>query len=288
MAGTIAEVGPAVPGWRAGDQVTVPFVCACGSCPSCRAGDQQVCLDQVQPGFTRWGSFAEYVVIPRAQQNLIRLPAGLSFPAAALLGCRFGTAYRAVCLAGQARPGEWTVVFGCGGLGLSAVMIAAAAGARVLAVDPSRAARALATRHGAQEALAADGDLADRIREITGGGAALSVDAIGSAQVAQAALESLRPGGRHVQAGLLPEPVRLDMSGLIAAELQWLGSHGLAAHDYPPLLALVESGAVRPGDLVTATIGLDGAPAALAGMTAASPAGITVIQPSAASAAAGG
>jgi threonine dehydrogenase-like Zn-dependent dehydrogenase len=170
-------------------------------------------------------------------------------------------------------------VFGCGGVGLSAVMIGAAAGTRVIAVDVSQQALALARRHGAEHAVPAGDGAAEQIRQLTGGGAQLTVDAAGSGQVAQAALRSLRPRGRHVQAGLLVSPVRLDASPLIAGELQWLGSHGMAAHEYPALLAEVGSGALRPADLVTRIIGLDEAPAALAAMSSGGPAGMTVIEP---------
>lgn len=137
LAGVVEDVGPGVGSWRAGDRVTVPFVCACGSCTACAAGDQQVCERQTQPGFTHWGSFAEYVAIENADVNLVALPEEMTFPTAASLGCRFATAFRAVVTVGRVRPGEWVAVHGCGGVGLSAVMIAAAAGARVVAVDVS-------------------------------------------------------------------------------------------------------------------------------------------------------
>ncbi len=279
IAGTVIATGPDVRGWAAGDRVTVPFVCACGDCAQCRAGNHQVCLRQEQPGFTYWGSFAEYVAIPHAGVNLVRLPGDLGFAGAASLGCRFATAYRAVRQVGQVAAGDWLAVFGCGGVGLSAVTIGAAAGASVIAVDVSPAALALASRHGAAYALAAGPDAAGRIRDITGGGAHLSIDAIGSAAVAQSALRCLRPGGRHVQVGLLPGDVSMDMRPLIAGELQWLGSHGMAAHDYPGMLELVGSGAVRPGDLVTRVIGLDDVPDALAEMSAGGTPGMTVIRP---------
>jgi D-arabinose 1-dehydrogenase-like Zn-dependent alcohol dehydrogenase len=279
IAGTIAALGRDVRGWSEGDRVTVPFVCACGACEQCRAGNQQVCLNQEQPGFTYWGSFAEYVAVPWAEVNLVALPAGLGFDGAASLGCRFATAYRAVRQVGRVCAGEWAAVFGCGGVGLSAIMIGAASGARVVAIDISPGALALAAGHGAAQVLAFGPDIADRVREVTGGGAHLSVDAIGSAEVTQTALRSLRPHGRHVQIGLLPGAVSLDMSALIAGELQWLGSHGMAAHGYPEMLDLVGSGAVRPGELVTRAIGLDDVPDALVAMSTAGPPGVTVIRP---------
>ncbi|MDQ1741744.1 MAG: alcohol dehydrogenase [Pseudonocardiales bacterium] len=285
LAATIAEVAPGVRGWRRGQRVIVPFICACGDCEQCREGNQQVCTRQLQPGFNYWGSFAEYVAIPYAEVNLVALPDELGYDSAAALGCRFATAYRAVTAVGAVRPGEWLAVFGCGGVGLSVVMIAAALGARVIAVDTNPAALSMATRQGAQytilggAASGGDADVAEQIRQLTGGGAAVTMDAIGAQSVVQTALASLRPRGRHVQLGLLPDRVTLDLSLLAFRELAWLGSHGMAAHDYPAMLELVRSGAVRPDELVTATIDLDEVGPALAAMSGASPAGITVIHP---------
>lgn len=279
LAGTVAAVGPQVRGWAVGERVTVPFVCGCGACAQCRAGEHQVCPNQQQPGFTYWGSFAEYVAVPRAEVNLVRLPAQLELAGAAALGCRFATAYRGVVQVGAVRAGETLVVFGCGGVGLSAVMVGHALGAVVLAVDPDRDALAAAARFGAAHTLVAGPEVPAAVRGLTGGGADLTVDAVGAAAVVAQALDCLRPRGRHVQLGLLPHDVRLDMSVLIARELSWLGSHGLAAPGYPRLLALVESGALRPQDLVTRVIGLAEAPAALAAMDHGSPTGITVIRP---------
>lgn len=279
LAGTIAAMGSQVSGWRPGDRVAVPFICACGRCAQCRAGHQQVCTEQLQPGFNYWGSFAEYVAIPFAEVNLVTLPPQVPFDTAAALGCRFATSYRAVVSVAAVRPGEWLAVFGCGGVGLSAVMIAAAAGARVIAVDPRPAARELAGRHGAEHLLPAAPDIAGRLVELTGGGADVTIDAIGAESVVQACLRSLRPRGRHVQVGLLPEPVRLDLSLLAFRELSWLGSHGMAAHDFPRLLELIGSGALRPDQLITDRIPLAGVGQALAGMTESSTAGITMIRP---------
>ena len=287
LAATIVELDPAVRGWRVGQRVVVPFICACGACEQCLEGNQQVCTRQLQPGFNYWGSFAEYVAVPYAAVNLVALPDELADDTAAALGCRFATAYRAVTAVGNVQPGEWLAVFGCGGVGLSAVMIAAARGAQVIAVDTNPAALSMATRHGAQHTMLAGGsdpagsgdDLAEQIGQLTGGGAAVTMDAIGAASVVQTALASLKPRGRHVQLGLLPDRVQLDMSYLAFRELSWLGSHGMAAHDYPAMIELVRSGAVRPDELVTGVIGLDGVGQALAAMSGAAPAGITVIHP---------
>lgn len=274
-------------GWRPGDRVTVPFVCACGSCADCAAGDQQVCARQTQPGFTHWGSFADYVALEHADVNLVAVPEELSYATAAGLGCRFATAFRAVVAQGRVAPGEWVAVHGCGGVGLSAVMIAAAAGARVVAVDTAPEALALARGFGAAhtvDAGAVGGATAAAVRELTGGGAHLSLDALGSPVTAAASVAGLRRRGRHVQVGLLPTAAGetiLPMERIIGWELEVLGSHGMAAHAYPPMMELVRAGALRPDLLVTSTIPLDAAPAALAAMGSAPGRGVTIIRPGA-------
>ncbi|MEU1919500.1 zinc-dependent alcohol dehydrogenase family protein [Streptomyces albogriseolus] len=284
LAGVVETAGPRVTRWRAGDRVTVPFVCACGSCPACAAGDQQVCERQTQPGFTHWGSFAQYVALDHADVNLVAVPDGMAYATAASLGCRFATAYRAVVQQGRVAAGEWVAVHGCGGVGLSAVMIAAAAGARVVAVDVSPGALGLARRFGAAECVDASAvdDPAAAVRELTGGGAHLSLDALGAPLTCAASVNGLRRRGRHVQVGLLPSETGatpVPMARAVALELEILGSHGMAAHAYPPMLDLVRAGVLRPDLLVTSVIGLDAAPAALAAMDGAPAAGVTVIEP---------
>ncbi len=281
FAGTIAEVGSDVTRWRVGDRVAVPFVCACGRCLVCESGNHQVCPHQWQPGFDGWGGFAEYVALPAADVNLVKLPHDISFEIAASLGCRVATAYRAVATIGRCAPGEEVVVHGAGGVGLAAVMIARALGARVIAVDPSSGAREAAMRLGAANALEPGSLLLEQIRDVTSGGPHLSVEAIGDSLTCLTSIESLRPRGRHVQVGLLPAGTTTDpvpMHRVISRELEVLGSHGLAAHDYPELLALVSSGRLRPELMVGRTIDLDDVPAAFALIgTPEQPPGITLI-----------
>jgi alcohol dehydrogenase len=135
LAGLIETAGRNVNNFKTGDRVTVPFVGGCGSCAQCVSGNQQVCDFQFQPGFTHWGAFAEYVAIDHADTNLVRLPDEIDFATASSLGCRFITSFRAVVDQGKVLPGQWVAVWGCGGVGLSAVMIAAALGAKVVAID---------------------------------------------------------------------------------------------------------------------------------------------------------
>jgi len=266
LAGAVAALGRGVRGWAVGDRVTVPFVNACGRCAQCAAGEHQVCTAQTQPGFTRWGSLAELVTVDAAEVNLVALPDGLAAATAAALGCRYATAYRAVVQVGRVRPGEWLAVHGCGGVGLSAVQVAVAAGARVVAVDLSPAALDLARGFGAEAIVDGGADAAAAIVELTGGGAHVSLDAVGAAATCEGSVRSLRPRGRHVQVGLLP-PAQgrpaVPMELVIARELEVLGSHGMAAHAYPELLGLVAAGRLAPERLVTRTLTLEEAAQAL-------------------------
>ena len=261
LAGTVEAVGPLVTRWSVGDRVTVPFVCACGACPVCLGGDPQVCPSQTQPGFTHWGSFATYVALDAADVNLVRLPDDMDFSTAASLGCRFATAFRAVAQVGRVRPDEWVVVHGCGGVGLSAVQVAVAHGARVVAVDVSAEALALASSFGALVTVdASAGGVVEAVVDASGGGAALSLDCLGSAATCVDSVLSLARRGRHVQVGLLPGgPTPLPMDRVIGWELEVLGSHGMAASSYPQMLSMVASGKLRPDLLVTREISLDDA-----------------------------
>ncbi len=283
LAGVVAEVGAGVTRWRPGDRVTVPFVCGCGTCEYCRAGDAQVCPHQTQPGFTGPGSFAERVAVHAADLNLVALPGSVDFVTAASLGCRFATAYRALTVHGRLAGGDWLAVHGCGGLGLSAVMIGVALGANVIAVDIAAAALDRAAALGAKHLVdaATDPDPARTVRELTDGGATVSVDALGSPGTAVASVRGLRRRGRHVQAGLLLGPAAtppLPMDLVVARELSVHGTHGMAAADYPPLLALVANRTLRPDLLVGPVLGLADAPAALAAMDRpATEPGMTVI-----------
>jgi alcohol dehydrogenase len=280
LAGEVHAVGDDVTRWRVGDRVTVPFICACGRCSSCAAGDQQVCSRQTQPGFTHWGSFAEYVAIDHADVNLVALPEEMTYATAAALGCRFATAFRSVVAQGRVRSGEWVVVHGCGGVGLSAVMIAAACGAQVVAVDVNPSALALAKQFGATRCLEAVPDVVSHIVDATHGGAHLSLDALGHPVTAANSILSLRRRGRHVQVGLLPaDTTALPMARVIGWELEILGSHGMPAHAYGPMMDLVATGSLRPDLLVARTIGLAEAADALAEMDRSTAAGMTMIKP---------
>ena len=282
LAGVVEETGKNVTRWRHGDRVTVPFVCACGTCPECVSGNHQVCDHQFQPGFTGWGSFAQFVAIRYADVNLVRLPEELDFVTAASLGCRFSTSYRAVVAQGQVVPGQWVAVHGCGGVGLSAIMIAHALGAQVIAVDIDGKVLNLAKRLGTAVTIDAkeNADVAGAIRDVTGRGADVSIDALGSVTTCSNSILCLRKRGRHVQVGLLAGEdylPRIPMHQVIARELQIYGSHGMQASKYGEIFAMIVSGKLNPKAMMGKTVPLEDAPTELAKMGQFGSVGITVI-----------
>lgn len=282
LAGVVVEVGRDVRKWLGGERVTVPFVAGCGACSTCARGDHQVCPHQFQPGFHAWGSYAELVALRYADVNLLAVPDSISSLAAAGLGCRLATAYRAIALQGAVREGDWVAVYGCGGVGLSAVTVAAALGARSIAIDVRPGPLEQARRFGAVGTIdASKCDAAAAVVDLTGGGADVSLDCLGSRGTFAASVASLRRRGRHVQVGLLvgedADPPAA-MGRVLGRELEVVGSHGLAAHDYEGLFRLIEAGRVDPLALVDRTIPLAEAPAALAALGEYRGAGMTIIE----------
>ncbi|MHB8933814.1 MAG: zinc-dependent alcohol dehydrogenase family protein [Bellilinea sp.] len=282
LAGVIAAVGKNVRHFTPGDRVTLPFVCGCGVCPQCVSGNHQVCDHQFQPGFTHWGSFAEYVAIHYADVNLVRLPETVDFTTAASLGCRFVTSFRAVVDQGKTSAGQWVAVHGCGGVGLSAIMIASAVGARVVAVDISDDKLELARAFGADAVVNAKRveDVVGAVKDLTGGGAHVSLDALGSLSTCFNSVANLRKRGKHIQVGLMlggqnHPPVPMDK--VIANELEILGSHGIQAYRYPALMEMIAAGKLHPERLVQKTITLDEALVELVNMDTFASSGVTVI-----------
>ena len=282
FAGIVETVGKDVSKFKVGDRVTVPFINACGNCNECHSGNHQVCGNQTQPGFTHWGSFAEYTTVDHADVNLVTLPEHMDFTTAASLGCRFVTAFRAVVDQGGVTAGQWVAVHGCGGVGLSAIMIAGAAGANVIAVDIAEDKLALAKSLGAVITLNANNtdDVAAAIKEVTKGGAHVSLDALGHPVTCVNSINCLRKLGKHIQVGLLlaehaTPPIPMD--NVVANELQILGSHGMQAFRYNAMMALILSGKLQPEKLLGKTIALEDAIDAMVDMDTSTSVGVTVV-----------
>jgi len=282
LAGVVEATGKDVVRWNIGDRVTLPFVCGCGNCPQCASGNHQVCDQQFQPGFTHWGSFAEYVAIDYADVNLVQLPDEIDFVTAASLGCRFVTSFRAIAEQGKVSGGQWVAVHGCGGVGLSAIMIANALGANVVAVDINDEKLDFAKSIGATATVNATKteDVVQNIIDLTEGGAHVSVDALGSSVTCFNSIANLRKHGKHIQVGLMLADHRhpaVPMDKIIANELEILGSHGMQAHQYPVLLSMIRAGKLFPEKLIRKTISIEESLDELINMDSFSGIGITVI-----------
>ncbi|WP_102107383.1 zinc-binding dehydrogenase [Oceaniglobus roseus] len=277
--GEVVEAGPRAR-HRVGEVLVAPFILACGACPACQSGHQNTCPNQRLPGFAEPGAFAEYVAVP-FDHNLSPLPESLSPVVAAGLGCRVTTAWHALTGRAAVQPGEWLAVHGTGGIGLAALILGRALGARVVVVDVVAEKLTHALGLGAEAAVnARDGDVAARIREITGGGAHVSVEALGIAETTNASIACLRPLGRHVQVGM---PVghtawmEIDMNTVYMKNLALFGTRGMPSWRFPSLLSLIEGGRVDMRPMIAREIALSEVGRELAAFNGPTPPGVAVV-----------
>lgn len=270
--GVVEEAGNEVRNFKPGDRVVVPFNQGDGTCEYCRTGFSNCCNAIQIPGVTYWGGYGRYVAVPGADMNLVSLPEKVSFADAAALGCRFMTSFHGIVDQAQVKPGEWVVVYGCGGVGLSAINIAAAVGANVIGVDLDDAKLELAKKIGATHVV--NGKKTDPINpvmDMTQGGAHVAVDALGIATTCRNSIMSLRKRGRHLQMGLTTQvekgEVQVPIDRVVLMELQLIGSLGMQASRYPSMLQMVGTGKLTPGTMVTKHIRLEDASGVLNEMT---------------------
>ncbi|MDA9019648.1 zinc-dependent alcohol dehydrogenase family protein [Flavimaricola sp.] len=277
--GEVVEAGPRAR-HREGERLVAPFILACGACPTCQSGQGHTCPNQRLPGFIEPGAFAEYVAVP-FDHNLAVLPASLTPTVAAGLGCRVTTAWHALTGRASVQAGEWLAVHGTGGIGLAAVILGRALGARVIAVDIVPEKLALALSLGAEAAVdAREGTTAATIRDLTGGGAHVSVEALGIAATTNASIECLRPLGRHVQVGM---PVghtarmEINMNAVYMGNLAVYGTRGMPSWRYPSLLSLIEAGRIDMSPMIAREIALSQTGSELAAFNGPTPPGVAVI-----------
>ena len=262
LVGRIVAVGKDVKNFKEGERVTVPFVGGCGHCYECQSGNHQVCDHQSQPGFTHWGAFAEYVKLDYADINLVKVPEEITNETASLLGCRFITSFRAIVEQGKIKGGEYLAVHGCGGVGLSAIMIAKALGAQVIAIDIKDDTLEFAKELGAVATVNANSvsNVVEAVRELSDGGVHVSLDGLGSQTTCFNSIANLRKRGRHVQVGLMTgdsQHPKIPMDQVIAHELEILGSHGMQAHKYADMLQMIKNGRLSPDKLLEKTVRLE-------------------------------
>lgn len=268
--GVVEEVGGSVTGFRKGDRVVSPFGHACGKCEFCDDGHQNVCADIQIPSMHYTGGYAAYTKVANADVNLVKLPDAIGYPEAAGMGCRFVTAYHGVVDQAAVKPGEWVAVFACGGVGLAAVNIASALGAKVVAVSRNEGKLGLAKQLGAVHAVQAGAKAAEEVVELTGGGAHVSVDALGASETAIPAIMSLRVRGRHLRLGMSNKSdngqIGVPVDVILFRELSVMGSFGMQAARFPEMLGMVEAGKLNLGLLVGNTVALEEAGDVLASM----------------------
>lgn len=279
--GEVVAVAADVTRWRVGDRVIAPFILGCGRCADCSAGHQTVCAHQSIPGFTRDGAYAEFVAVDYADANLTALPETLPAEIAAGLGCRVTTAFQALVGRACVQAGEWVAVFGGGGVGTSALLLARALGARVVVVDVVPEKLAYAKALGADATVdGRAGDAACAVRELTGGGAHVAIEALGIESTTVAALACLRRLGRVVQIGMPTGQharMTLPMDAIYSGQLTLQGTRGMPSWRYPSLLNLIAGGQLDLAPLVTRTVSLSRASAELAAFDHPAPPGVAVI-----------
>ena len=276
--GTVVEAGASAK-YKVGDRLIAPFILACGSCPECDTGVSNACENAIVPGVGAPGAYAEYVALP-FDHNLVHLPQTLSPALAAGLGCRVTTAWHALTDRANVRAGEWVAVHGTGGIGLSALLLAKMLGAQVVAVDVVDEKLDHAKGLGADATVnASKENVADAIRDITDGGAHVSIEALGIEQTTNASVECLATLGRHVHVGMPAGSgmMQINMRAIYSKQLSFFGTRGMPSWKYPTLLSMIERGAVDLSPMVAREVPLSAASAELRAMSGPTSPGTAVI-----------
>jgi propanol-preferring alcohol dehydrogenase len=246
IAGVIESVGEGVSAARIGERVLVYYYEGCGDCRYCRSGDEQLCPQpRAQPGFTSDGGYAEFLVV--RGRNCVTVPDAVALTDIAPMGCAGSTAVHAGKMA-RVVPGEFAVIHGVGGVGLALMQYAKAAGAHVIAVDLGAEKVALARRMGADFAIDAEveANVPARIASLTGEGADVVFELVGTTQTMRLAAAMLRRRGRMVMVGYTAETFQIHPVELIVRELSVMGSVGSTLQDVHDVVRLVAAGVITP------------------------------------------
>lgn len=282
--GVVEEVGKNVKDFKKGDRVIVPFCLGDGalSCPDCMGGRSNICKNLGIIGCTCDGGYGKYVNVPAANYNLVTLPESIDFIEGSVLGCRFMTSYHGVVNRAKIQPGESLVVYGAGGIGLSAIHVASSIGAYVIAVDITDEKLEKAKSIGAHAVVNVNNDdPVAAVIEITKGGAHVSVDALGEPETCLNGVLSLKKGGRHIQIGLTTSKdkgdVTLPVDLMIAKENTFMGCLGMPRSEYSGMLAHITNGSIRPRELITRRVSIEEAPEIISSMAKCEPVGMNVV-----------
>ncbi len=251
ISGTVAELGAGVNHWQVGAHVLLPAVYGCGSCQMCRTGRENICENMVMFGNHEDGGYAEFVLAPA--KDTIALPDEIPLVEGAIIADAVTTPYHAVINRGQVKPGDSVVVFGCGGIGINIVQMAASVGAQVIAVDIADSKLEWAKKLGAAATINPKNvDRIDKeVRKLTAGGARIGFEAIGNPVTQEQTFASLGTGGRLVLVGYAPKPMSLNSGRVMFREMEVIGSLGCRAADYPRVLELARLGKIKVKELVT-------------------------------------
>ena len=242
--GIVEAAGRRVTNLKKGQRVLIPAVLTCGHCPACRQGRENICANMQMLGNHFDGAYAEYVAVPA--KDVLGLPDAIPLEEAAIIADAISTPYHAVKNRAQVKPGDTVVVFGCGGVGINAVQLAAAAGGYVIAVDVNERKLAWATEFGAARTINATKveRVSKEVKKLTGGGADIAMEVIGNPRTIEEAFECVRVGGRLCVVGYTPETISIVAGKIMFKEVEIVGSLGCRPVDYVPLLRMVEQGKI--------------------------------------------
>ena len=277
-AGTIEAVGSLVDYVKPGDRVICCLSVFCGHCERCTEGRTVLCSrtgltrgpdetprlssdGESVTQFANLGSFAEYMLVH--ENSVVKIDRDVPFEQLALIGCGATTGLGAALNTAAVRPGSAVAVIGCGGVGLNAIQGAALAGAlRIIAIDAVETKLTLAREFGATDVIdASSGDVASRVRDLTGGGVDYSFEAIGKKETAEQAFDMLRPGGTATVIGMIPQGTKIELDGpSFLREKRIQGSSMGSNHfrtDMPRYVEFYLQGRLKLDELVTQRIQLD-------------------------------